>query len=208
MMVPDCFEAYARIFFPFVGDYIYSGGQVVDNERITWAEMARRNGHVAHALMEAETICATQSGDGQPRTLYSTLSNEQEGALWPVLERHTTSQLGWFLLWDGFGGLDPRPFGAQPKVRHRARDYHLLRGPLSARDGFDHPPSYVWPDDRSWCLTTDIDFYWAYLAGSTACIQEVAGIPVLDAFATRPTNPARSGMDTINDPNGRILRQI
>jgi hypothetical protein len=55
---------------------------------------------------------------------------------------------------------------------------------------------------------TDIDLDWAYLASTTAYIQEVAGIPVLDAFATRPTNPARSGMDTINDPNGRILREI
>ena len=78
IMVPDCFEAYARIFFPFVGDHIYDDhGQIVDNERITWTQLAARNGKLAHSLMEAETISATDDGHEHPLTLYSCLSDEQ-----------------------------------------------------------------------------------------------------------------------------------
>jgi hypothetical protein len=55
MTVPQGFGAYARVFFPFAGEYIVGEGLVVGQEQITWAEMARRNGRVAHALMEQET---------------------------------------------------------------------------------------------------------------------------------------------------------
>jgi hypothetical protein len=44
MMVPRGFEAYARVFFPFPGADIVANGEVVNQELITWAEMARRNG--------------------------------------------------------------------------------------------------------------------------------------------------------------------
>ncbi len=66
------------------------------------------------------------------------------------------------------------------------RDYYLLRGPLGCYGDFD-PPNYWWPDDRSW-------------------IDEVLATPVIDALATRPENPAHSGMDTINDPHGTVPR--
>ena len=115
--------------------------------------------------------------------------------------------MAWFLLWDGLGNVDPRAFEGHRKVEHRGRSYHLLHGPLAARDRFANPPNYIWPDDRAWCLTTDIDFYWAYIAGTTPCVDEVIATPVLDAYATAPSNPARSGMDIINDPDGVIPRQ-
>ncbi len=56
MTVPQGFEAYARIFFPFIGADIELDGVVTGQEQISWTEMARRNGRVAHALMEHETI--------------------------------------------------------------------------------------------------------------------------------------------------------
>jgi hypothetical protein len=209
MMVPDCFESYARIFFPFVGDYIYDDyGRIVDNERVTWSEVAVGNGKVPHALMEAETICAADPGHGHPGALYNSLSEEQESALWPILQRHTTTAQAWFLLWDGFGNVDPRPFERYRKVEHSRRSYHLLHGPLAARDGFANPPSYVWPEDRAWCLTTDIDFYWAFIAATVTCVQEIVATQVLDAYATEPSNPARAGMDLINDPDSIIPRRL
>ena len=125
MTVPDCFDAYARIFYPIVGETIYRAGQPMDNERITWTEMALRNGRTPHALMELETIAPGQ-------TVYNRFGDEQLDALLPILVRHTSSTSGWFLLWDGFGDTDPRPFTNQPEVDHRWRSYHLMRGPLAA----------------------------------------------------------------------------
>ena len=205
MMVPDGFEAYARIFFPFVRDAVLHDGSPAD-ATLTWSEVAALNGRTAHALMESETISPTTQAQGRRSGLYSSFSPAQEEALWPILQGHTTTQDGWFLLWDGFGGLDPRPFETQSKVQHRGRSYHMLHGPLTAHTGFAYTPSYTWPEDQAWCLVADIDFQWAYIAGTSACVDDIVGTPVLDAYATKPSNPARSGMDMINDPHGTIPR--
>jgi hypothetical protein len=92
---------------------------------------------------------------------------------------------------------------ARPKDDQRTR----RSTPLSALGEFPNDPNYFWPDDRAWCLCTDTDFDWAYLAGSTGCIEEVLTVPVLDAYATTPENPARAGMDVVNDPHGTVARR-
>jgi hypothetical protein len=198
MTVPDCFEAYARIFFA------YSDGETT----LTWTELARRNGRVAHALMEQETV--TMGHDRVPERWFpdNLIIVEQYEALIPILARHTDCDRGWFLLWDGYGGIDPRPFQRQPLVEHQFRSYHLLCGPLDAFADLPQAPSYFWPDDRAWCLCMDLDMAWAYLAGTATCRDEVIATPILDAYRTEPTNPARSGMDTINDPTGVIPRMF
>jgi len=204
--VPQGFEAYARIFFPFPGENIFKDGRFVDQEHITWTEMAKRTGRIAHSLMEQETIWRGPNGEAE-QGCYGSLASEQFEALAPILTRHTSSSIGWFLLWDGWGDLNTRAFNYDgPKVRHVARDYFLLRGPLCAWMDIPDDPNYWWPDDRAWCVRTDVDFDWSYLAGSARCVDEVLAVPVIDAFATRPENPACSGMDVINDPDGSVPR--
>jgi hypothetical protein len=39
-------------------------------------------------------------------------------------------------------------------------------------------------------------------------MEEILAHPVIDALATKPENPARSGMDIINDPDGIAPRSI
>jgi hypothetical protein len=209
MTVPQGFEAYARIFFPFVGA---GADDDAGGEHVTWTEMARWHGRIAHALMEQETITA-HAGDGDGAEgdgpqCGGILTPEQFGTLLPILARHTSSARGWFLLWDGYGDLNERAFGRALKISHPMRDLYLLRGPHRAYEDFPDAPSYWWPDDRAWCVCTDVDFCWAYLAGSAACIDEVLAVPVLDAYATSPQNPARSGMDVINDPDGTVPRAL
>jgi hypothetical protein len=202
MSAPQGFEAYARVFFPFTGEDFETDGPVAGEEYVTWTETARRSRRVAHALMEEEAILAA----GQEATCLDELADEQLDALLLILTRHTTSAHGWFLLWDGFGGLNRRVFKPQPRVRHPGRDFYLLGGTLDAYRKLPHDPNYWWPDDRAWCLCTDTDFHWAYIAGSAACIREVLSVPELDAYETNPSNPARSGMDVINDPDRTIPR--
>ena len=207
MTVPRRYEAYARIFYPFVGDEVEADGKV-HHPLLTWSEMASRHGRVAHALMEKETISRDRTGRVRSDDTYGALSPEQLEALLPILAGHTASTTAWFLLWDGWGDLNERVFNSStPKVSHNWRDFYLLRGPLLAFEELPHDPNYFWPEDRSWCLCTDCDFEWAYLAGSAACVGEVLAVPVIDAFATRPDNPARSGMDAVNDPDGSVPRR-
>jgi hypothetical protein len=202
MSVPQGFDAYARIMFPFTGQDVATDGAVTGQEYVTWTEIARRNGRVAHALMEQETIVAP----GQEVPCLNELADEQFAALLPILTRHTSSSHGWFLLWSGFGDLNQRVFGSRPTVTHPMREFYLLSGALPAYGNLPHDPNFWWPDDRAWCLGTDTDFSWAYIAGSAACVREVLSVPGLDAYETKPHNPARSGMDVINDPRGTIPR--
>ncbi len=206
-IVPQGFDAYARIFFPFAGDDIVVDGES-DQQLITWTEMARRHGRVAHALMEPETILAGPAGADENQTCVGSLSGEQFAALLPILTRHTSSAGSWFLLWDGFGNLNERAFQRAPTVSFPLRDFYLLHGPHSGYADFPDEPNYWWPEDRAWCVCTDTDFDWAYLAGPAACIDEVISVPLLDAYATTPDNPAQSGMDVINDPDETVPRQI
>jgi hypothetical protein len=160
---------------------------------------------MVHALMERETIAGERTPNGDQ--VMNGLSPEQFEALMPILARHTSSNSGWFLLWEGFGDLNKDVFDRQvPMVSHDMRDFYLLQGPLDSFAHFTSDPNFWWPDDRAWCMGTDTDFYWSYLAGSRACIDEVLAAPIMDAVETKPENPARSEMDVANDPNGIVPR--
>ena len=198
MSAPQGFEAYCRIFFPFVMSSQDARGDTVP-EYVTWRELARQAGRTAHALMEHETIDVGPDGKMGHHQTDDSFSPEQLAALVAVLSRHTSSNDGWFLLWEGYGNLNRHAFRDDgPKVRHPMRNYFLLNGPLTAFDAFPRPPDYWWPGDRSWCVCTDTDFEWAYLAGSAGCLDEVLTQPIIDALRTQPENPARYGMDAIN----------
>jgi hypothetical protein len=208
MTVPQGFDAYARIFFPFTGADIEVDGEA-RQEHLTWGQIAQRNGRIVHAVMESEAIGQRPDTDAEPDCCCGEMGDEQLGALLPILTHHTSSPDGWFLLWDGFGDLNERVFSDDlPKVRHPGRSFYLLRGPLGSYGEFPWAPNYWWPDDRAWCVSTDVDFDCAYVAGSAACIEEILAHPVIDALATKPENPARSGMDIINDPDGIAPRSI
>lgn len=207
MSAPQGYEAYARIFFPFICSGIDSNGEWFERS-IRWREKAQDNGKEVHALMEQETIASPSEEWGTTDQCSDRLSPEQFQSLLPILARHTTSTEGWYLLWDGFGNLHEKVFNSRiPKVHHAIRDFYLLRGPLGSYTEFPDDPSYWWPDDRAWCLCTDTDFSWSYLAASHDCTTEILATTVLDAVATLPENLARSGMDTINDPDGEVPRR-
>jgi hypothetical protein len=201
MTVPQGFEAYARIFFPFAGADIVHDGVVVGQEHITWTEMARRSGRIAHALMEQETIqrgSETCCGELAERTTRRAAADSDPAHL---VDARLVPALGWVRRPQRAGVQLPRA-----KVRHPMRHYYLLQGPLTSFGDFPHDPSYWWPDDRAWCWCTDVDFDWGYLAGSAACIDEVLAARAVDALATRAENPAHSGMDIVNDPDGAVPR--
>jgi len=192
MTVPQGFAAYARIFHPFVQTE-FLGDDEFQEEFVTWTEVARQHGRTPHALMERETI----TGDDAGLEVADSMSPGQYAALLGILAQHTTSADGWFLC----GPYDDASLRGYPQLElPLGRSYYLLRGPLGAYADFPDDPAYWWPEDRAWCVSTDIDFEWSYLAGSADCVAKVLATPAIDAFATQPGNPARASMDVINDP--------
>lgn len=91
MTVPEGFEAYARIFFPFIGEDIVVDGKVVNQESVRWSEVARLNGRTVHAEMEAEAIRHRDSTDRLYYTLHDDLTAEQLAVILPILVRHTST---------------------------------------------------------------------------------------------------------------------
>jgi hypothetical protein len=88
MTVPQGFESYARILFPFAS--IETAGTVTGQQQVTWTETARRNERVAHALMEQETIllpgqeatCLTELAASHPHPVHRLRAQLVSAVVW------------------------------------------------------------------------------------------------------------------------------
>lgn len=119
-----------------------------------------------------------------------------------VLTAHTTApDRVWFLVWEGWGGLDAPGFDARFELPNRA--YWLVRGPIDAVcGGFGaigaDGPSIWWPDDRAWCVATEIDVRWTYVAGSVRLIDALVADPRFEALPASITDGVRIDSDHLN----------
>ena len=185
-MVPRGFAAYARVFFPFPGDDIVADGEVIDQEHISWTEMARRNGRTAHALMEAQTILAGPDKGKYGGAGCGFLVEEQFDALLPSLAGIRPAPTAGSCCGTASATSMSRRSASSARNSGIRADYYLLHGPHQSYASFPDDPNYWWPEDRAWCVVTDTDFDWAYVAGTAACIEEILAVPVIDAYLTRP----------------------
>jgi hypothetical protein len=116
-------------------------------------------------------------------------------AMAEVLARHTsTPERCWFCLWEGYGTAwttlnDLARVAPRVWLEHRA--CLLFRGPVSAATTFREPPWFQsptlwWPEDRAWCVASELDIYSTYVAGSTASIDALAAHPTLEVIEVAP----------------------
>lgn len=101
-------------------------------------------------------------------------------------EQHTTTaDRAWFAVWEGHGfdiAATHRALLDVPRFARPHRTYYLLEGAVSAVAQLRHPgspdewrnPDLFWPDDRSWFVATDVDFWSLYVGGAEAFIAEPA----------------------------------
>jgi hypothetical protein len=95
-----------------------------------------------------------------------------------------------------------------PRVNLPNRRYFLLRGPLDAATELGwmldncqfvpQSPNLFWPDDRSWCVATEIDLDSSYLGGSETLVERLLADQDLEALRVMPGDPIDSGSDEIN----------
>lgn len=93
-----------------------------------------------------------------------------------------------FLFWDGYSDA-PIPFWLRPRhlVALPNRAYVLWRGSLRAMATWEGSvPAFVWPADRAWCFTKDVDPHWAGVAASTAAVVALCSRGDLDVVPLRP----------------------
>jgi len=109
--------------------------------------------------------------------------------------------------WDGWAGLEPGARDA-PVVDIPARRLHLLTGPITAvHRSLVTPPGWQspilwWPDDRAWCVETEVDFMSTYFGGMRACIAELTGHPDLEVAEVRPADGVNWPSDEVNPRSG------
>lgn len=94
-----------------------------------------------------------------------------------------------FLLWNGWP-YDPDLPVESPIDIAKIRQYALAQGTLQdwlswvdagAERGF--APGFVWPADRSWCITYDTDSHFAGVGGTAAAIDRLLQDPRLTVVA-------------------------
>jgi hypothetical protein len=187
-VVPSGFEAYVRVLHPL-------DAQAHGQQPGRWIEVASWSGvelvpgidFPDIALPEHEPSGAEPWPGEVPQV--GTLHPVYADALAAVLARHTsTPDRCWFCTWEGWGSVG---FDDGPRVELPGRNYVLFVGPLGALPCLmdaqdDHSPNLWWPDDRAWCVATEIDLAWTYVGGSAALISDVLANPRLEAQPASP----------------------
>ena len=207
-IIPEGFEKYARIFHPAKQ---YNAAER-SWSRVSWSTVASWNGRVVHPQMEFNPIANldplrydSPSWGSRPST-GDLPENECRHLLGVLKEFTSTPERCYFAVWEGYGGLDDRLYKGAAKLDppHLSRAYYIFRGPL---DGvlsfyewlfFHQSPNIWWPEDRAWCVATDIDFNSTFVGGSAACIERVLAHPELEALPIAIDARVDAYGDTIN----------
>ena len=202
-VIPRGFAAYARLFHP-----AYLAGEGRD---ITWAETAARAGTRPYARMQWHAISRAGDAGGQLRGLVSPDMGRMPAwmleALVGLLERHTrTPARCFFAVWDGWGLPELATLrGRTAHFRLWDRGYCLMKGDIRAALERLSPlspqhASIWWPEDRAWCVATEVDMMWTYVGGSEGCIGEILADPRLEAWRASPDDRADANGDEVNAP--------
>lgn len=149
--------------------------------------------------------------------------------LLPVLREHTqTPDRCWFAFWDGWGipvlmtahgGSEAQPRAPRnehdrwnaPQFSIPGRDLLLFAGSIDdALESFYEPyvPGHLfpqsayfwWPEDRAWCVATEIDFMSTYIGASEGCVEALLKTPGIETLPVSIADRITSDGDTIN-PN-------
>ncbi len=204
---PEGYDAYAKI-------YHKAEVQAPDRgwEPVRWSDLARANNRTVHPEMTFREASGLERDEHRwgLRKPFLSLDDVECSALMNVLSQFTTTpEQCYFAVWHGYGGLK-QLFGklaglgisrAKVQLSFRGPDYFLCSGPLEAvmdfqgslGDGwwFGQAPDVWWPEDRAWCVSSDIDADVTCLAGSRGCIEAVLDTPELEALPTQLTHVVR-----------------
>jgi hypothetical protein len=219
-VVPGGFEAYARVLHPAAVFAPGEGPPVRWRDVAAWSGTSVRSDTQYHSIALPPTRPAGEAPwKGQHGPSIGTLYPPDVLVLAELLRAATRTPEHCFLcVWEGYGweghwliprrrepselipGPVPEPVLRAPRVRLPNRDYLLYTGCVedavtSALFGhvLHQPANLWWPEDRAWCVASEIDLPWTYVGGSAAVIERVLADPRIEAV------PA-----TVDDPVTRV----
>lgn len=168
-LVPDRFEAYARLLHPFW----------LDGRELRWSELAAQNESFVTRSARVEDLLATTLEEARHAglTIGGSIAPQDWGVLGAVLQRHSSSDAALFGLWEGRGKPSSAPEERQLSLLCLPnRNYFLAEVPFTEWSSSGVVMDIVnlaWPLDRAWFLNCDIDACATYIGGSGALINEL-----------------------------------
>lgn len=196
-MVPSGFEAYGRLLHPAYRPRIDRSV-----ERVRWRDIAAMTGVPLAGDVDFATVSDWEINQ---RPLPATFSQEPHDGdmdsddlaqLGEVLGAFTTTpDHVWFCVWEGYGWPELARSTTSPRVHLEHRHCLLGVGPINTAGSppTGQAPTLWWPDDRAWCVRTDIDGYSTYVAATTQCLRTLCddnGLEVIPADMSDRTDPA------------------
>jgi hypothetical protein len=192
--IPGGFERYARVLHP-----------AMEGRRfVRWRELSAWSGKPLHRTAWADDLLVRSDGSpwegaGRERPREE-LEDPDFGQLVEHLD-HATRTPGqlWALVWTGYGGMPPYPaLELSPSLTSSVRSYVLFgaaiepgeRAPDPSASVYPpYPPTFWWPADRAWFVSTDIDSTSTYVGGSVDLIERVLSDEGLEANPAELDDP-------------------
>jgi hypothetical protein len=211
------YPAYTRIFHPVP--------LVRGADSTTWSRVALDTGHIAHGGMQFQNIAGSSLGDRYNNPVWADMGARAFSAL--VADLGAAGPNGCYLaLWDGHtwvsvapgdnAGADSETVGVDSGAWEKAgrlnrppgRVYRLFQSAVSDVAHFGTwragpffvpaQPTYMWADDRSWCVATDPDYDSTIVGGAVDLQTALIGDPTLEAMAVSSEQSLLFNADDVN----------
>ena len=197
--MPTGFAAYARILHP----------AFTREREVRWSEVAAWSGKVIHPEVQFHALVPSLNEIGTEPFVFpprvGVMPETQVRALVDLMSRHTASRdKCWFCLWDGYGNVELKQAAALVTPNPQ-RSYLLFSGPIEKAAGWLDGPNIWWPDDRAWCVASEIDLPYSYVGGTKDLVEEILGDPALEALPSDLGDGITYDSDRFNGP-GRASR--
>jgi hypothetical protein len=219
----ECDRPVRALCEPTTGVPFYAKAHDVLWREVRWREIAEANGKIAHPAMQWPSITAshdigpgTQPGLWERAPQPDSLPLRLTRVLCEILADFTSTQERcWCAVWEGYAymvGL--RSDATLPRLDMWNRPMIVACGPISAvseksfTDGFAtgwsgesyRSPSLWWPDDRAWCVATDVEMQETYLGASAACVNRLLTDERLEIMRVTADQDITWESDGINRP--------
>jgi hypothetical protein len=87
---------------------------------------------------------------------------------------------------------------AKRVIPNPQRSYMLFSGPITKAAGWQDGPNIWWPDDRAWCVASEIDLAYTFVGGSSELIEEILEHPALEALPSTVGDRITYDSDKVN----------
>lgn len=221
--MPEGYERYVRILHPAYR-IVREEGMSVAQIAIPWSAISEWSGKPLNSQSHIQDISLNADGldwSENNEMGYAPLQGQLDEASLASLLVHLASETSvldeiWMLIWTGFGG-PPDAVGLPVRVTwsfsRLGREYVLRKGAISSSldnledPRFTNPPTFWWPEDRSWFASSDIDASSTYIGGSKKLIERILKDPALEAFPADLNDPY-DGLYVSKTPSNPIKRRV